>query len=576
MTNIKKLAIVGFGPRGLYAAENLISKLDFKTYDGQIELLLFEKTGNFGYGQVYDINQVETNWINISERILFLNKRPETQIGEIQISGFPSYHEWANKDFNSIPKNIPDSYPPRAKIGKYLKQRFETFIYPLLQHKIAFLLEEKVIDLTFLENQKIRLNTNSNSYESIDEVLLTIGHQPTKTSKQLMEWENYFVGNKNVTLFKNPYPIEDYLNSNSLHVQRTIGIRGFGLAMIDVVRGIASKFGNFKVTDKITQQCDYFPLQKSSTMFVPFSLDGLPPVPKPLNAQIDNLYQPTEQQLDTFKCSIGDRATQKQAKDFHFLIEAIAPIVAKVYSHLPHTLNKKELSLQHIEQITLSWLKDNTYQHPLIATQKQPTQLMMQNFVAMATATTAISLDFCIGQVWRHCQPTIYEQLSHNECNEDVFAEIIHLDEAMKMYAYGPPVESIQQMLALESAGVMTFQFANNPKIELSIKGWVLKANNKIITVDMMINSVLDAPQIKSVNSLLVKNLLSNDLIKVVHDDFGVLTNENGYLICNTNGDKIPIALLGRLAKGTIIGVDAILECFGNRPLDWAEQSAKF
>jgi len=569
-----KLAIVGIGPRGLYALENLMPKLDLKLADNQLQLLLFEETGNFGNGQVYDLNQVSTNWINISERILFLNKRPAIHFGEISIPSFPSYHKWSNKNFKTLSEHEPDTYPPRAKVGEYLKQRFDTLIHPLLQNQVASLYQERVEDVTILDDKKISIKTNSNVYEPIDEVLLTIGHQPTDTSKQLLKWENYFKENKEIRLFQEPYPIKAFLNCEALNAKSTIGIRGFGLAMIDVVRGIAAKFGNFKIIDEITQACQYYPSHEISTSFVPFSLDGLSSVPKPLNAQIDNLYKPANEQLERFERSIGDHTTQKEAENSFFLIDAIVPIVAKIYSQLPNTLIQKKWTNEQIEPIVRKWLEDDAYQHPLITPQKQAAQRMIQAFVDMATGTTAVSLDFCIGQVWRHCQPSIYEQLSHNECHEDVFAEIIHLDEQMKRYAYGPPVESIQQMLALVSAGMMTLQFVNNPEIEVSPKGWLLTSNEKTITVDMMINSVLAAPQIKSVDSPIIKNMLSNDLIKAVHDDFGVLTNENGYLIPEDSDEVLPIALLGRLAKGTIIGVDAILECFGSRPEDWADEAA--
>jgi len=90
-----------------------------------------------------------------------------------------------------------------------------------------------------------------------------------------------------------------------------------------------------------------------------------------------------------------------------------------------------------------------------------------------------------------------------------------------------------------------------------------------------MINSVLDAPKINSVNSSIIQNLLSNNLIEAVHDELGISTDENAYVISQEKSRKIPIALLGRLAKGTIIGVDAILECFGKRPEQWATEAIK-
>ena len=574
MKNERKLGIIGVGPRGLYAMECLIFRLSQKGANRQLHILLFEKTGHFGNGQVYDIDQVNTNWINISERILYLNRRMPINWGGIEIPAFPSYHEWVDIDYTITPVNQPDSYPPRAKIGEYLQQRFETFIRPLLHANIVTLHKECVDTVIPMDGGVFSIKTNLNHYEPIDEILLTIGHQPTKPSEQIQQWERYFKDDQETFFFKNPYPIKNFLNCKGLTANSTIGIRGFGLAMIDVVRGIATRFGDFSILDANTQKCDYIPTADIRNLFVPFSLDGLPPSPKPLNARIDSLYEPTDGQLCIFEELIGDTATQAKANNPDFLINAIAPIVTAVFSQLPQTVDHGETGIQAIEGIVQNWLQDESYEHPIIIPIGQSAQKMMQDFVGMATENGQVSLDYCIGQVWRHCQPSIYKQLSYNACKTAVFADIIRLDERMKRYAYGPPVESIQQLLALIRAGVMTLEYVNNPEIKLSHEQWHLKNENETITVDIMINTVLDAPEIKSVNSPIVKQLLSNHIIKAIHDDFGVSTNENGYLTAKDNEADMPIALLGRLAKGTIIGVDAILECFGSRPDNWAAVAA--
>lgn len=575
MTQERKLAIIGVGPRGHYALENLITKIaNTKSY-GHIHIYLYETTGNFGNGAIYDLDQLASNWINITERILCLESRPIIHFGEINIPGFPSYHEWADLDFDSISEKDPDVYPPRAKIGSYLKQRFETLSQPLINANIISLIEEAVIDIDYITATQINVRTALNPHHSMDEVLITIGHQPTEVSKQIDEWRDYFSNNKKVDLFEDPYPISSFLESKNLDSDSIIGIRGLGLAMIDIVRAIANKFGTFKIIDAAVQKCSYKSSSELSNLLVPFSLDGLPPAPKPLNAAIDRLYSPTDEQILEFERIIGNSQIQRNANGLDFLIEAFAPIAAAIYNQLPQTIAKDKFSHKDLQQITLDWLREDSTSHSLIISRKQSVQKTMQDFVDMATATGPVSLDYCIGQVWKHCQPIIYEQLSYNACKEEVFAEIIHLDERLKRYSYGPPVESIQQLLALDTASVINFDFVNDPKIELTSKGWQLESEGQVIKANMMINSVLDAPQIKSVDSPLVKNMLSHELIKAVHDDFGVATDDFGYLIPKESKESISIALLGRLAKGTIIGVDAILECFGSRPESWASKAVE-
>lgn len=573
MSSKRNIAIIGVGPRGSWALENLVLELHKKNKLLQTHILLYEKTGNWGNGQVYNLQQPDTNWININERILHLDAREKMSIGNICIDDFPSYHQWTNKQFPYSSKKQIDTYPPRSHIGNYLQQRFNTLVRPLQEAQIVSLHTEKVDDL-ILEGKKITLKTNADIYCDIDEALLTIGHQPTKLSKQLLKWKEYDSNTPYTRLFESPYPIQQLLECEKLTTQSSIGIRGFGLAMIDIVRGIAEKFGDFSVEDEPTQPLKYKTTFDLSNFLVPFSLDGLPMSPKPLNAEIDKWFEPTTEQIKALEQSIGDKSIQKAAKSPQFLIDAITPIVANIYLQLPKQFLQHIVSTEEIKDIAQKWLENDEYQHPTIVARQQSAEKTMREFVEMATGQNNISLDYCIGQVWRYCQPSIYDKLSFNNCSDEVFADIIKLDERMKRYAYGPPVESIQQLLALISAKVMTLDVVNNPDIDLTSEGWVLKSNGKKITTSIMINSVLASPNIAEVDSSLIKKLLINDILQPIHDDLGISTDDNGYVISEKKQEFIPIALLGRLAKGTIIGVDAILECFGERPRKWAIEAA--
>ncbi|WP_046757507.1 FAD/NAD(P)-binding protein [Kordia jejudonensis] len=570
----RNITIIGIGPRGGYALENFILSLEGKTDLSKINLLLFEQTGNFGNGSVYETTQIESNWINIPERILLLEKRATITFPKFEIPSFPSYHDWIETDFEKKPKKHIDHYPPRAKIGRYLQQRFQSIITPLVHNAIVTLIESQVEEVIVSETYDISLKTDAKVYKNIDEILLTIGHQPTELSEQLLAWKKFASNKSNVTLFTSPYPIVNFLNHQNVTDKSIVGLRGFGLAMIDVARAISMNFGEFTLEDSYTRKCSYQPNKEYSGKMIPFSLDGLPAVPKPLNALMDDLFKPTETQLSDYTSLIGNPTTQKNASSPEFLLKAFAPIAAKIYLQLKTTFYNEKMSLEETENTIIQWLKDPEYKHASILPNNQPVKNIMQDFVAMATGNKPISLDFCVGQVWRHCQPSMYTALSFNACHEDVFAEIIALDESTKRYSYGPPVESIQQMIALIEAGKIDTKFLSDPDFELTDDGWNFHNKSHSETATIMINSVLDPPKIKVVKSPIIENLLSSDLIQMVHDDLGIMTDEQAYVISENEDHFIPIALLGRLAKGTIIGVDAILECYGERPKNWAEKAS--
>jgi len=572
MTHKRTVAIVGVGPRGLRALENFVVTLHQQNALQHVQVLLFEETPNLGNGPVYSISQAKSNWINISERALNLAERLVIASEGLTIPNFPSYHEWSAKDFSIIPKEKKDTYPPRAQVGEYLSQRFQSIFQPLKEAGYVTLINEKVERLS-IQGEKFILETANNSYDQLDEVLLTIGHQPTETSEQLLAWEEHVKNNSAIHLFSNPYPIEQFLTFNKLKHDNCIALRGFGLAMMDVVRGIAERFGAFisdETKNKVIQYQTEFNIKN---LFVPFSLDGLPMSPKPLNPKIDQWFEPSDTLLLNFGEIIGDKKKQRKATGVSFLIDAISPVIIEVFLSLPAIVASPPLLENELKKIIQQWLTEDEFEHALVTPIAQSAEKSMRSFVDMAKGLKPISLDYCIGQVWRHCQPIIYDKLSYNECSNEVISDIVALDEGMKRYAYGPPVESVEQLLALVAADVMTLTFVKDPDFKLTNKGWTLICGEDSITTDIMINSVLDAPRLKSVSSSLVKNLLSDDLIQPVHDDLGILTDENGYAISQDDNRVLSLAVLGRLAKGTVIGVDAILECFGSRSKEWAEEA---
>jgi uncharacterized NAD(P)/FAD-binding protein YdhS len=571
LIHMKQLAIIGMGPRGLYALEQLLNALS--NANKIIGIYVFDATSSPGTGNVWDKSQPDSNWINITERALVgIERRPKIKYSNQTIESFPSYHDWCQFSQNS---DEPDTFPARNKLGNYLNARYKSIEIALKELETYKFKKAEVKNIN-LKNEKLEIITNKGSWQC-DDILLTIGHQSTTLSDQLQKWQWHVASHNSLTLFENAYPITQ-LKSIRNNTNINIGIRGFGLAMIDVMRYLTiNNFGNFKVINNDTFETIYYKSKSQDLKLIPFSLDGLPLVPKPLNESIDSWYQPTKEELDSFKSEIEAVSHQTtETNTIDFLTHPIATIISRVYLDLKSNGILHDLSSSELEAIILNWLNDDHYNHPLIQDSNSSTYQLIQNYIEMALGTIPVSLDYCIGQVWRHCQPTLYKAFSHSNVNNDIIEKVIGLDERSKRYSYGPPIESMQQVLALVDADILTLDFVTDPDIDLTAEGWTLKnSNNKSINCSVMINSVLDAPKLLEVNTPLIKDLLQNDLIQPIHSKLGIETTADGYVITPEAKDDVPIAVLGRLAKGSVIGVDAILECFGPRIEDWAKAYVK-
>ncbi|WP_029331325.1 FAD/NAD(P)-binding protein [Gillisia marina] len=298
--------------------------------------------------------------------------------------------------------------------------------------------------------------------------------------------------------------------------------------MIDVVRALTiGKGGEFEILDKKTFHSKFISSPEVPKKILAFSLDGNPMVPKPLNAEIDSSYEPTDEEIEKFAKIISKNAHgKKKVSDTSFLKNAIAKIASRVYLDLQEKAYSHEFKQKELSTIIVEWLSDENFKHDLILPTSQPVQKSIKDFINMALGEEKISLDYCIGQVWRHCQPTLYKEFSHANLEDDVIASVIALDERLKRYSYGPPIESMQQLLSLVDSGILDLDLVEDPEITEVKNGWKLENNQSECTAQIMINSVLDAPKLMEVSSPIICNLLSNDLIEPIHSDLGINTKK--------------------------------------------------
>ncbi|WKX76360.1 hypothetical protein [Zobellia laminariae] len=294
--------------------------------------------------------------------------------------------------------------------------------------------------------------------------------------------------------------------------------------------------------------------------------------PKPLNRKIDELYVSDTKQLEAYELALK-KSLEKADKlvSTNFLINAIAPIIAEIFIAIGDGTRPHDLSKSELVEIIHSWLVDAEYEHKLIVSKKLLASKSLKLFVQMATGLAPVSLDYCIGHVWRHIQPTMYRLLSFAPISDALIGDIVLLDERLKRYSYGPPVDSLQQLLALIESGNINMDFIADPEIVMNDNGWHFNLNGNTVDIDIMVNSVLDAPQILTVASPLPQRLIQKLLVEPIHDKLGVRTRKDALMETVGDTGTIPVAMMGRLAKGTLIGVDAIAECFGERPTFWAK-----
>ncbi|MGB3468201.1 MAG: FAD/NAD(P)-binding protein [Cyclobacteriaceae bacterium] len=572
--NQSKIAIIGMGPRGMTSLERLLEAFSKDDLIQSAEIILLEeKEGQLGNSHVYALDQPDTNWINISNRALTsMPERPDFQLRNKTIKGFPDYASWTGDIIANRGAVKMDIYCPRSHMGKYIRARFDSLFEQIKSDDQISIYYERVNRIDH-QQDSFEIATTSGQTYTVDEVLLTIGHQPTKTSDQIKEWTDHAKDFDNLFLFPSTYPIDHLMKNPEIYHQAVVGVRGFGLAMIDVARALTIGLGGeFKVTDEASRRMSYHPSGKEPKTIVPFSLDGLPAACKPLNDEIDGWFEPHDTHREKLQKTVRSAIANKEAvAHITFFRKLMAEISSDIYQNLGEKGITHELSLDELHQLTYNWLTDEETTHKLIVDRDQSPVRSMEAFADMSTGHTPVSLDYCVGQVWRQLQPLMYVEFAFCGLQPGVMAELIALDERIKRYSYGVPVESLRQMVALAEAGILITELVDDPDIRPTKEGWEIEKNGTVKTATVMIDSVLDNPVLTDVDAEIINSLQEDQIIQPLHEDLGVLTTKDACVITKAKGDKIPLAITGRLAKGVLLGTDAILECFTDPVTWWAE-----
>ncbi|GLZ29248.1 hypothetical protein Lesp02_14380 [Lentzea sp. NBRC 105346] len=230
-----RLAIVGGGPRATYALERLSATAD-RLRGRDLEVRIFELSGEFGAGQVHSARQSKTSYLNrISRQVGFSADETVTDAGPLRPPGRrPTLYEWSRRRFAETGDPDfdlrPEDWPKRYVHGTALREMFAEFVADLRAHATVHLHAEEVTDVV-REAGGLRVVTPRDSYPA-DHVLLLTGHShhdPLRSPETARLAE--FAHRNGLAYVPSAYPLETAL---AVDQGAVVGCAGMGLTAIDV------------------------------------------------------------------------------------------------------------------------------------------------------------------------------------------------------------------------------------------------------------------------------------------------------------------------------------------------------
>lgn len=532
----RRVAVIGMGPRGLGALEALAERIGGTGL--LIDLDIFDPVAHAGAGPNFNPDQSELCLLNLPVREISLNSPSYagTQLGEFS-------------DFLSPPSD-PETFPPRAQLGRYLAARFDDLVgnvqsMHLTQHKVKV---QKISN----SSDGWWIDANDRRFGPYEEVLLTQGQPDTTPDDQMARWQSH--ARDSAADLIAAYPAAALLEAAREWAGRTVAIRGLGLSTLDVLRLLTCGMGGHFADGR------YHRSGREPARILPFSLDGHAPLPKPATAALDKNFDPTPEETNAFEAAFAKALTAEPNEALRIICEAFLVPATRILGATGSAADENGVQ---------QWLATER-DTPGAQETRSPTEALRVG-IHMADGSLPPSPGVVIGQLWRKWQNALRRGFNPARVNAETAKALIGFDEGLKRYSYGPPIRSAKELLMLIEAGLVDLRAADDPDIQLTHDGWQLVEDDTSVTVSAMVDAVMPPAALERSKDPVITNLMDESRLCVVADGLGAQTEADGQLVDRNGRVQHGLSLLGRLALGSVIAVDSIHDCVGAATDRWAD-----
>ncbi len=409
MTQVStSIAIVGCGPKGLYALDSLCQAVR-GVPARQFDVHIFEPACFPGAGPIYDPAQPDVLLMNF----------PAYMIDAWTGGRGPSLLSWLKSA--GVPYTA-GAYVPRAWVGRYLNDCFDRVLETAPDNMRITLHPKTVTTL----RQVTGAWQVSPGAVLVDEVLVTTGHQ---------DWTRRTQASRTGTI-ASPFPIADALTSAAVPSGCAVSCKGFALTFLDTVLALTEGRGG--VFCMAEQSYSYRPSGSEPALIAPFSRSG-----RPMRAKVDT---------DRFLPPQGHRLVQEHSRAFETTLAEATDVTFRD-TIWPALLRIADAMLQQPEGMAADGFA--SWREQVFTAKRCRAEMLLGYEIAKGVA--APDSLWALGEIWRRCYPTIVGWISHRDLAADDAAFFREIAVEMERLAFGPPAQNIGKLLCLESIGLVSF-----------------------------------------------------------------------------------------------------------------------
>lgn len=480
------IAIIGGGPKGMYGFERLAAHFAAQPPAEAVEIHVFNRTPHFGAGDVYHPEQPDYLLINysIGNINMWIDEEPPAVVPNPL-----SLTEWLRREHAS-PLNVCEhDYASRARVGRYLEAGFRAIADHLPGGVTGRNIVGEVCDIRCVGTRyRLTLRGEDGNERELDgayeHILLATGHPRNRASESEIRYHQFAREHAETDFIPFVYPVEPTLTT--LPPDCTVGIKGMGLTFVDAALALTEGKGGQFVRNRKNDQLLYYPSGAEPAAIHPFSRSGLPmwprgpahgPAPRALRFFTEEAVQDLRQNSPTgkvdFEKELWPLLKQEMIYAFYSVFFQSVGWPLNGDERLPFSAIQAEIDALHQKHPYIRRFSLTEFLYPLskqrfasAAEHHSCVVNYMRFAIAEAKRGEEASPWAAVAAVWKYATPifgAVYQFGGLTPAGQRTFEQ--KYASPLHRITFGPPIESMEKMVALAEAGILKFGLRGDVRV---------------------------------------------------------------------------------------------------------------
>ncbi len=573
-----RVAIVGAGPRGLYALERLLSHAARR--DVPLEVDVYDPTPTPGAGPVYAPDQPRYLRMNFAAGQVDAWWPGDGAVPRELRRSLVAWLEDADRAPSSPSPRVEsavrdvfddgspaDAYLPRAVVGRYLHEAFalvERYAPPrvrLRRHRVVVTAiapdpggRRSREGSPAPEHDGWRVGSAGDA-RFHDEVLVAGAHRAVDRRALATDWRHA------APLIPAVFPVDRWLSRDRVPPGATVALRGLALTAIDAILALSEgRGGRFSATAG-TAGLRYTPGPAAPVVVFPYSRTGRPMRPKPEAERFSRLAAQLAEAVTVATAQVP--VAPQGAGQVAALTRVVGGLAGAVLDLVGAGPDEHERLVRWTGALAAGAAGP---------TERLPHDELRQGH-ATATGRTPLDAEAALGVAWRLVYPAVVERFGGSPLGVDGWRAFRGLAAELERVGFGPSPRNVAKLLALVDAGVVRLDHAVGGQLLDRGGGTELRSAAGTTSVDRVVDGVLPGPGIDRTGPTPLEGLLAAGHVAVAPGQRGVLVDPVDATALRHDGTRIAgLAAIGRSTEDATVGNDTLSRQLHPQVDRWAQR----